>query len=215
MHGKSVFLCLSAYRKCGKAGRWSPAASKNFPHCFQKQPWIQAVQSEYHRSADVAAIHSLLPDTQFRAAPLTFTDEMPGNDLPSAVEVKLKWGTGKRFFSRFVYDETTQTYQWYSNKVPKKNWTDSTRTEEVEITFSNVIVQYVPITHPVTRLMAETDLSASGRAQIAMGGRLVEAQWSNQNGRIHYVDETGKDIPLQRGKTYVAIWPDDEEIIFK
>lgn len=49
-----------------------------------------------------------------------------------------------------------------------------------------------------------------------MGGRLLEAQWINRDGRIHYVDENGQEIPLQRGKTYVAIWPDhSDEIVFK
>lgn len=179
------------------------------------EPYITRVQNRApdHRSTDVAAVHALLPDQQFKADALAFTDEMPGNDLPKATDFKLKWGTEKRFFSRFVYNEETNTYQWYSNKVPKKNWTDSTRTEEVHLTFANVIVQHVPISHSVTRLVAETDLSGSGRAQIAMGGRMVEAQWINRDGRIHYVDENGQDIPLMRGKTYVAIWPDDDEEI--
>ena len=170
---------------------------------------IPKVRVPDHRSADVVAIHSLLADQQFKADALVFTDELPGNDLPKVTEIKLNWGTEKRFFSRFVYDEDKQTYQWYSNKVPKKNWTDASRTEETELNFANVIVQYVPISHPVTRLVAETDLSTGGRAQIAMGGRMVEARWVNRNGRIHYVDDNGNDVPLQRGKTYVAIWADD------
>ena len=132
---------------------------------------------------------------------------------------RLNWGTEKRFFSRFVYDGEQQTYQWYSNKVPRTNWTDATRTEEVALTFANVIVQHVPFSFPDNRLVAETDLSGGGRAQIAMGGRLVEAQWINRNGSIHYVDENGEDIPLMRGQTYIAIWPDNpdisDEIVFK
>lgn len=166
-----------------------------------------------HRSADVNAVHALLPDRQFKADALVFTDELQGEDLPEATDFRLKWGTEKRFFSRFVYDDEKQTYQWYSNKVPRKNWTDSTRTEEAELTFANVIVQHVPFRYPVNRMVPETDLSAGGRAEIALGGRLVEAQWINRDGSIHYVDENGNDIPLLRGKTYVAIWPDDEEEI--
>lgn len=174
---------------------------------------VLKVKAPDHRSADVNAVHALLPDHQFKADALVFTDALPGNDLPAATDFRLNWGTEKRFFSRFVYDEETNTYQWYTNKVPRKNWTDATRTEEAALTFTNVIVQYVPISHPVTRLVAETDLSTGGRAQIAMGGRLVEAQWINRNGSIHYVDESGADIPLLRGKTYVAIWPDDDDSI--
>lgn len=177
---------------------------------------VLKVKAPDHRSADVNAVHALLPERQFKADALAFTDEMPGNDLPSATDFRVKWGTEKRFFSRFVYDEETQTYLWYSNKVPRKNWTDATRTEEVELTFANVIVQHVPFSFPINRLVAETDLATGGRAQIAMGGRLLEAQWINRDGRIHYVDENGQDIPLQRGKTYVAIWPDhSDEIAFK
>lgn len=169
-----------------------------------------------HRSADVNAVHALLPDQRFEADALTFTDELPANNLPVATDFRLKWGTEKRFFSRFMYDEETQTYLWYSNKVPRKNWTDATRTEEIELTFANVIMQHVPFSFPVNRLVAETDLSTGGRAQIAMGGRLMEAQWINRDGRIHYVDENGQEIPLQRGKTYVAIWPEhSDEIVFK
>jgi len=166
------------------------------------------VRAPDHRSADVAAIHELLPDQQFRADGLIFTDEMPEEDLPKAVDIKLNWGEKKKFFSRFVFAEETKSYQWYSNKVPKKNWTDSTRTEETEMFFDNVIVQHVPVAYPLSRLQPETDLSAGGRVQIFMGGRIVEAQWVNRNGSIHYVDEDGNDIPLQRGKTYIAVWPE-------
>ena len=110
----------------------------------------------------------------------------------------------RKQLSRFVYDEETQTYQWYSNKVPKKNWTDAFRTQETLMTFANIIVQHTPI----NRLAGETDLSNGGRAQIFMGGRMVDARWINRNGSIHYVDENGNDLPLQCGKTYVAIWDD-------
>ena len=170
---------------------------------------VRGIRAPDHRSADVPAIHSLLPDRQFKADGLAFTDELPGDDLPKTREIKLNWGEKKRFFSRFVYDETTQTYQWYSNKVPMKNWLDSSRTEESELFFDNVIVQYATISYPGTRLLAKTDLSGSGRAQIFMGGRLVEAEWINRSGSIHYVDPQGNDVPLTRGKTYIAIWPDD------
>ena len=63
-----------------------------------------------------------------------------------------------------------------------------------------------------------TKAQGVGKRQ-AWGGRLVEAQWINRNGSIHYVDENGENIPLMRGKTYVAIWPDhpdiSDEIVFK
>ena len=166
-----------------------------------------------HRSANVNAVHALLPDHRFKADALVFTDEGPDDELPKATDFRLKWGTEKRFFSRFVYDEEKQTYQWYSNKVPRTNWTDAARTKEVELTFANVIVQHVPFSFPVNRLVPETDLSAGGRAQIAMGGRMMEARWINLDGSIHYVDENGNDIPLLRGKTYVAVWPDDSDPI--
>ncbi len=180
---------------------------------------VLKVKAPDHRSADVNAVHALLPDQQFKADALAFTDALQGDDLPAATDFRLNWGTEKRFFSRFVYDGEQQTYQWYSNKVPRTNWTDATRTEEVALTFANVIVQHVPFSFPDNRLVAETDLSGGGRAQIAMGGRLVEAQWINRNGSIHYVDENGEDIPLMRGQTYIAIWPDNpdisDEIVFK
>lgn len=176
-----------------------------------KEPYINRVQNRApdHRSADVRAIHGLMPDTRFQADPLVFTDEKPSDDLPNATEIKLTWGTKKRFFSRFAYDEEAGKYQWYSNKVPMKTWTDASRTEETELFFDNVIVQHVPVAFPSSRLQPESDFSAGGRAQILTNGKLIEAKWINQNGRIHYTDENGHDIPLKRGKTYVAIWPDD------
>ena len=179
---------------------------------------VLKVKAPDHRSADVNAVHALLPDHQFKADPLVFTADLPDADLPKATDIKLKWGTEKRFFSRFVYDEETRTYQWYSNKVPKKNWTDASRTQETLMTFANIIVQHTPITYPINRLAGETDLSSGGRAQIFMGGRMVDAQWTNRDGSIHYVDAKGNDIPLQRGKTYVAIWDDawdQDQIVLK
>ena len=32
------------------------------------------------------------------------------------------------------------------------------------------------------------------------------AQWFNENGQMKFVDEAGKEIPLSRGKTYIALW---------
>jgi len=170
---------------------------------------VSGVRVPDHRSANVNAIHAMLPDQRFKADGFVFTDELPDAAFPKVSEIKLNWGKEKRFFSRFVYDESTQTYHWYSNKVPMKNWHNSSRTEESLLAFDNVIVQYVPFSYPYSKLLPETDLSGRGKAQIFMGGRLVEATWINRNGRIHYVDALGSDVPLQRGKTYVAIWPDD------
>ena len=97
-----------------------------------------------------------------------------------------------------------------------KNWHDSSRQEESLLKFSNIIIQYTPISYPCFRIVPETDLSGTGRAQIALGGKLVEATWKKENGEIWYMDLQGEKISLRPGKTYIAILPDDQgEIAFR
>lgn len=169
-----------------------------------------------HRSIDVGAVHALLQDQRFQVSGFAFSAAEPDEDLPSATDFKLKWGDKKAFFSRFVYEEAGEAYQWYSNKVPMKNWHDSSRREESLLKFSNIIIQYTPISYPCSRIVPETDLSGTGRAQIALGGKLVEATWKKENGEIWYMDLQGEKISLRPGKTYIAILPDDQgEIAFR
>lgn len=162
-----------------------------------------------HRSVDVGGIYQHLADKTFTATGFTFTDDAPNASLPAASEIRIDWNTKKKFFTRLVYDEQQNRYLCYSGKAPLKNWHDDTFQQESQLSFANVIVQYLPVGYPNSNNWPHFDLSGGGRAQIFMGGRMVEAEWINRDGGICYVDADGNDIALQRGQTYIAHWPDD------
>ena len=179
----------------------------------QVRPHITTVRrmAPDHRSADVTALHELLTNKTFTAAGFTFSKEAPAADLPAGTELHLQWGGSSTqvWTTHFVYEASRGQYLCYTGKAPLKNDHDTSFTEESQLCFENVIVQYATYSYPRSKMMPEVDLTAGGKAMILRGGKRIEARWVNDKGRIRWVDEQGNDVPLTPGKTYIAVWPDD------
>jgi len=181
------------------------------------RPYITMVRrmAPDNRSADVTALHGLLTDQTFAGQGFLFTDDAPDAALPAVNELHLQWGEegDQTWTTHFAYDEVSGRYLCYTGKAPLKNFHDTAFDQESQLCFDNVIIQYAPISYPVSQMMPQVDLTAGGRALILRGGKLQHGQWVSQNGHICWVDENGNELPLSRGKTYIAVWPDDCEQI--
>ncbi len=162
------------------------------------------------RSADVTGMHALLDNKPFTG--FSFTDDAPDAALPSGTEMHIQWGDDRNlklvWSTHLIYDAESGQYLCFSGKAPLKTFHDATFTEESQFSFDNVILQYASHTFP-SRMVADVDLTSGGKAVILRGGKRVDAQWVSENGQTKFVDENGSEVPLSRGKTYIALW--DEE----
>ena len=161
------------------------------------------------RSADVGGMHGLMENKAFTSAGFAFTDDAPDAALPSGTALHITWGDDRTlkqvWTTHLTYDAESGQYLCFSGKAPLKTFHDATFTEESQFAFDNVIVQYAAHSFP-TRMLADVDLLSGGKAVILRGGKRVYAQWVSENGQTKFVDEAGNEVPLSRGKTYIALW---------
>lgn len=175
------------------------------------KPYIETVKGRKAPdcfSADVSGMHAQLADQTWTASGFAFTDDAPDEALKNGTALHLQWGKESKqtWTTHLTYDAERNQYLCYSGKAPLKNWHDSTCTQESQLAFDNVIVQYAAHSYPVSQMLPELDLTSGGKAVILRGGKRMEAYWICQNGQTQWVDETGAVLPLSRGKTYIAFW---------
>lgn len=180
----------------------------------EARPYLPAIKGKKAPdcfSADVNSLHNLMADQTFTGSGFAFTDEKPDDALPSGAEMHITWGDSSVLKSvwstHLIYDSEAGKYLCFSGKAPLKNFHDASCAEESQLAFDNVIVQHAAHAYP-TRMLADVDLSSGGKAVILRGGKRVDAQWVNENGQTKFVDENGNEVPLSRGKTYIAFWDD-------
>ena len=140
------------------------------------------------------------------------------------------------FNSMFEYDEDEGVYYRYILKdrddinattvvlydelapvsVKKASKTEVTMdlTHGNAITFSNVIIQSVNIEWKKGNDMPVITETGTGNADIFMGGKHYAGVWNRDTlaDRTVFYDETGHEIPLQRGKTIIILMDYNRDI---
>ncbi len=181
---------------------------------------LKDVKAPDNLCADVSAIQAGFPlERRSNARPLRFAD---GKQLyasaPQASRVTLDWGK-EAYQTAFVYDEATGAYLREVNGVPFSSFaSDVDRSEEgkVQLAFENVIVQHAAyITSEENEFWLMLDAFSGGEADAFVGGRHIQCRWAREGAeqRTVFYDETGQELALLRGKTYIALLPQEARML--
>ena len=81
--------------------------------------------------------------------------------------------------------------------------------------FANVIVQWV-VYDALSPTVQTPLLVGEGAADLFVGGRHVQGTWSRAacDARTLYWDESGREVLLEPGKTWIALFPANASLIF-
>lgn len=184
-------------------------------HAWQKHYYSrEGLKEVMSKGANMAAIYKLVPDDY--VAPnhtFKFTDELPAEG-DTAEHIRIKWSSGGiKYGSNLMYDAESNTYarfmRYSNNKLHP--WVDYDTQEQ--ILFSNVIVQFTDVHYNHSNAAPVVELVGEGNADFFMGGKHIEGVWKRDDmlSRTVYYGPDGEEISLQRGKTLIVLFPDDDE----
>lgn len=116
-------------------------------------------------------------------------------------EVKVDFGTN---YSTFVYDEATKTYLKKHNGKAHIDGTTNT-----QLRFTNLIILETKITTAANNIHKDVDWHG-GNGSVGYyisNGTVMKITWSKKDEQspIKLYDETGNEISINRGKTYIAL----------
>ena len=196
------------------------AGAKDWDRYFSRR---SGIPSPHNRNVNPVGItKNLVPeDYDFPNHAFKFTDEVPEGD--TALDVKINWRSevNSENNSELVYDVDANAYLRYLNKG--KNglhpWVD--RDEGTQIAFANVIVQFTDSKFngrkdaPVQYVIGKNNTPAEGNADFFMAGKHVSGYWKRDSAydRTIYYGPDGEEISLQRGKTFIVIFPTDAKVM--
>lgn len=113
-------------------------------------------------------------------------------------------------YVEYHYDAGSQRYLRWLAGVPH---TDGNNGQQISV--ANVIVQFVP--HENTDIIEDSlgsrsiqlRLIGTGRAIVLRDGQAFEGSWRSDGGgdTPHFYDQSGAEIPLKPGKTWISIVP--------
>ena len=176
---------------------------------------LKGVKAPSNLSVDVSALRARVAADSL-ARPFAFAQEASRD----ATALTLDWGDA-RYLARFLWDEAAGGYLrevagWPFACYP----TEEARMagEEaamVQPAFANVIVQWVDY-DALGPIIQNPVLVGEGAADLFAGGRHVRGTWSRgaPQDRTVYRDETGREIALSPGKTWIALFPANAALIF-
>lgn len=188
------------------------------------------LNSPYQKDVNAAAIYKLVPEDY--VAPnhtFKFTDEVPEGD--TALSIRVDWkdlpaGYNKAYYfgSNLVYDADSNSYLRYVRHGADSNhdyslhaWVD--KDAGTQLAFANVIVQFVKTEFPakdapiqyVIGKNGNNYTAVEGNADFFMAGKHVSGYWKHESAtdRTVFYGPDGDEISLQRGKTLVILFPDN------
>ena len=148
----------------------------------------------------------------FAPRPFKFTDAMDYAG-PSAVKININHKKNESTSSTFYYDTNSGSYLRYTIKGIYSDY----RNPDATLAYSNVIVQRTKLAfngrsqNPIL-----PNVVGSGAADIFIGGKYIEGAWarSEASARTVFFDQQGKEIELQRGKTWIIICDENSVVDF-
>lgn len=168
---------------------------------------MKGYKNPHNHSIDLAKVRDSVQAYTFPARPFLFTDELPAGGNP-ATRISLKYGSSGNSYtnSSYTYDAATKLYSRYRNDKPYEDRDQP----GVPLTFSNVIVQWTTLKFNGAANAPLLTEVGEGNADIFMGGRHIAGYWVRESAtsRTVFYDQDGKEIRLQRGKTFINITAD-------
>ncbi len=181
----------------------------------------------YWRSADRYAPHNVYTTTDklYAAAKannlstsaivagLKFKKDVAEKDRPASQDVNIEFSYDD-FTAGYSYVPKTNTYLRSNGGVAAKD-----KNTGAQIAPKNVIVEFTSIV-PYINYAAEqgvriTDIG-SGSGYLFQDGKTTKITWtkSSREARTKYVDETGKEIELNPGQTWIEVVPTGNSVTF-
>ncbi len=175
------------------------------------------LRSPYDMDANVAAMSRMVPESHI--APnhaYLFTDEAPEGDTGKYVYID--WGaSASAIEERFVYRSNWGGY--IRNAGPDHSlWYADRDADADAIAFQNIIIQFVKVEYrhnsklePVVYVIGADGAPAEGNADFFMCGKHVSGYWKRDSmtSRTVFYGPDGLEMPMQRGRTMIIIFPDD------
>jgi len=111
----------------------------------------------------------------------------------------------------FVYDEKTGLYKRF--EFGKKHIDVE---NNKQLTFKNIIVQYVKEKTISKKNHQDLKLTGSGKGYYITDGKAINITWQRKTeaDRTLYYDESGAEIKLNTGKTFFEVVPKNSEVTF-
>ncbi len=140
----------------------------------------------------------------------TFGNLPPGGQPAAEINIAYIARTGTQV--RYLYSPNAKTYLRFMGDAPHL---DANTGQQVGV--ENVIVQYVH--HEVTDMVEDSlgskgfrmNLFGSGKALLFRDGNAFPVTWRSQTqgDTPRFFDQSGKEIPLKPGHTWISIVPED------
>ena len=167
------------------------------------------VADPHNLSAHVKDLHNHLAkrNMTFEDRAFLFTDEpLDRGEKASSVSVQYQSHQNRSQTS----PNSASTFTWvpgtgYIRTSASGEMTDRTTGEVVP--FANVIVMRVPVDWEKGYPYYADQMRGSGQADIFQSGRYIQGAWLHPNytGRLVFLDENGKELTFQRGKTFIIL----------
>ena len=173
---------------------------------------VSYVKRPGNLSAHVSELHEHLAgrDLDFEMRPFLFTDE-PANRDEKASVITVQYHM--RHKPSDVSPNSTSTFTWkpgtgYIRSSISGDMTDRTTGETVP--FANVIIMRIPVKWEAGYPYYEGQMCGSGQADIFQSGCYIQGAWirDSQTERLVFLDENGKELEFQRGKTFIVLGED-------
>ena len=184
----------------------------------------QSLASPHNVGGSVSGIYANLVPSDYVAPNHTFkfTDETPEGD--TAMQVNIAWKADKEGYvygSSLIYDIDSNSYLRYMRygENDLRAWVD--KDTEEQIAFANVIIQFTTtkfnsVDAPIQLVTNRNYSATEGNADFFMAGKHIAGYWKRDGvtSRTVYYGPDGEEISLQRGKTLIVIYPDDDVLTY-
>lgn len=157
--------------------------------------------------------------TVFEERPFLFSDEPRSDGVPATfIDIK-HYGEKKGKVSNAPSDSSF-TFDPQRNSYTRTGSTGvfvDRNDPDAPIEFANVIVQRTRFSYPGDGFVLTKHVVGTGAAEIFINGRYIAGAWyrKSETSRTVYLDEKGKEIALQRGKTFIIITNDVTEVFYR
>ncbi len=171
------------------------------------------VPSDSNLMALISKIHADLIEkgVEFEKRPFLFTDEALDRG-DSATEIYVRYynenhgGPYKAASTNFKYADGVYTREYGVDKNGATG-VEADRESGEPVTFANVIVIRSGLSWADGYTYFTRNLVGSGTAEIFQSGRHITGSWTraNENARLIVLDDEGKELEFQRGKSFFVI----------
>ena len=170
---------------------------------------VSFVADPHNLSAHVKDLHIHLTQRQmdYEGRAFLFTDE-PLDRGEKAAVISVQYRNHKS--PSKTSPNSASTFTWN----PEKGYIRTSAAGETTdrnggeaIPFANVIIMRVPLQWEKSYPYYAAQMQGSGQADIFQNGRYIQGAWTHPNDtdRLVFLDETGKELAFQRGKTFIVV----------